>query len=870
MDDNEIIDLVLRGRKDEFGKLVNKYSGKVYRLCLSLCGNGFDAEDAAQETFLDAFLYLSSLSEPDKFASWLYMIARRKSYRQIASRRTDGDIDEMAEFLPSETATPLDTSISSENNRRIAEAMKKLSDKKRSVVELFYFSGMKISEISRKLSLSENTVKSRLYDAREFLRKELVDMNEYKDNMELLESKIKSRIEKLSRYYALNGGKTDEKFDREFDETISLIEKIGSTEARQSYMASALKYKCCSDNLNDSERNNLKERMKKAAEDGKNVSVIADTLIDDYFNTGDNNKVSFIDNIAIPKINEYAEASECDTARGSLLFWRGRTLFGLGKLDEAKADFEKAAGLIDKSDAYYANAVAAMRGTDYMKEYSYDGVSGFEATAEGLLTDGDRLVFYNQPGFGEYFSIPGIDLQFESFLYYASVCKRTLFDAGMKPHDKLTDPRNGATLECIANDEIISVSSGEFDTCLHMRTEADLYYPGKYTLDAWYAPDVGLVKATAVCNGKTESYELTEYTIKGGKGFMPFAVGNRWVYRNPDIPDWIYQRIERTVEYTDGKLTNLSVISPFTLAKDFESSTELDSSVYLWSADRLCDDWKIEEAIGMLKKAIRLNISEQSVRISLYGIEVLGRFLEYQKKGYRFCPSSINASTVAAGKGTVRFINPYVTSFGPYRLGARGRYEDRIFGIKPFRYLNQFMHMLWNEKWIPGYTEEKEIEDGLKLVFTVEDGGNITVPAGSFENCRKITLRVDKPADADDRWYFENNYDHMDGGVKEYWFAPGVGIVKIASSWGSECYAECLLNTYSVPASEPDEYFPIQIGNSWEYDEPHLTEEGYRAKAIFRIASGMNGEYLMTSSQEFICLRTEDEYNEYVKISHKY
>ena len=110
----------------------------------------------------------------------------------------------------------------------------------------------------------------------------------------------------------------------------------------------------------------------------------------------------------------------------------------------------------------------------------------------------------------------------------------------------------------------------------------------------------------------------------------------------------------------------------------------------------------------------------------------------------------------------------------------------------------------------------------------------------------------------------------MDGGVKEYWFAPGVGIVKIASSWGTECYAECLLNTYSVPASEPDEYFPIQIGNSWEYDEPHLTEEGYRAKAIFRIASGMNGEYLMTSSQEFICLRTEDEYNEYVKISHKY
>ncbi|MDD6800736.1 MAG: RNA polymerase sigma factor [Firmicutes bacterium] len=869
MDDKEIIGLVLSGRKDEFGKLINKYSYKVYRLCLSLCGNGFDAEDAAQETFIDAFLYLPSLSEPEKFASWLYMIARRKSYRQIASRRTDEDIDEMAEFLPSETATPLDTSISSEKKRRIAEAMKGLSYKKRSVVELFYFFGMKISEISLKLSLSENTVKSRLYDAREFLRKELVDMNEYKDNMELLESKIKSRIEMLSRYYALNGGKFDEKFDREFDETIGLIEKIGSTETQQNYLASALNnYKRWSENLDDSERNSLTERMKKAAEDGKNVSVIADALVDDYFNTDDNNKVSFIDDIAIPKINEYAGTAHYDSALGRLLFWRGRTLLGLGKPDEAKADFEKAAGLIDKSESYYANAVAAMRETDYMKENSYDGVSGFEASAEGLLTDGDRLVFYYQPGFSEFFSTPGIDLKLNSFLYYASVCKRTLFDAGMKPNDKITDTQNGTSLECIAKDEIISVASGEFSGCLHMRTESEEYF--KYTLDAWYAPNVGLVKVRAVCEGKTENYELTEYTIKGGKGYMPFAVGNRWVYKNPDIPDWSYQSIERTVEYTDGKLTTLSVISPFTLAKNFESSTNLDSSVYVGLAARLCADWKIKEAIEMLKKAIRLNISEQSVRISLYGIEVLERFLEYQKKGYRFCPSSINASTVAAGKGTVRFINPYVTSFGPYRLGARGRYEDRIFGIKPFRYLHQFMHMLWDDKWIPGYTEEKEIEDGLKLIFTVEDGGNVTVPAGSFKNCRKITLRVDKPADADDRWYFENNYSHMDCGVKEYWFAPGVGIVKTASSWGSECYAECLLNTYSVPASKPDEYLPIQIGNSWEYDEPHLTEEGYRAKAVFRIASGMNGEYLMTSSQEFVCRRTEDEYNEFVRISNRY
>ena len=79
-----------------------------------------------------------------------------------------------------------------------------------------------------------------------------------------------------------------------------------------------------------------------------------------------------------------------------------------------------------------------------------------------------------------------------------------------------------------------------------------------------------------------------------------------------------------------------------------------------------------------------------------------------------------------------------------------------------------------------------------------------------------------------------------------------------------------MLEKYDVPASKEDEYLPIQIGNNWEYMEPHLTEEGYRAKAIFRIPSGMNGKYLMTSSQEFICFRTEEEYRKFADESHKF
>ncbi len=332
----------------------------------------------------------------------------------------------------------------------------------------------------------------------------------------------------------------------------------------------------------------------------------------------------------------------------------------------------------------------------------------------------------------------------------------------------------------------------------------------------------------------------------------------------------MYQTVERTVEYTDGTLTNEAVTEPYALKKGYDQSEELDSSVYLSFASALVGEWKIAEAVEMLKKAVRLNVHEESVRIALYGIEALSRFLEYQKKGYRFCPSSVNALTFVKDEDGVRLSFSPDVYFGLSRYGERGRYEDRIFGIKTFRYLDHFMGRIWDKKWVPGYREEKTTSDGLPLVFTVEEGGTVTVPAGTFEHCRKITILVKKPDDKSDHWYFEDNYSHVDAGRKEYWFAPGVGLVKSVSTWGEECEAGCVLVSYSVPAAQEDDFYPVEIGNAWEYEEPHLAAEGYRAKRIDRTASGMNGRYLVTDSQEFVCFRTEEEYKELVQRSHKY
>jgi len=870
LSDPAIVELVLSGDTNAFGILVDRYSSAVYNLCLSACGRSADAEDAAQEAFIDAFIYLSSLTEPGKFKSWLFTIARRKSYKQVYLRRDDHDIAELDEILPSDSSAPLEIIIANEKSERVAEAMKKLSGKRKEVAELYYFDGMKVGEIAKRLALSENTVKSRLYDAREFLRKELEDMNENKNNIKALETKIKEQITVLSRYYALHGGGYDDGFDRELNKTIKLISQIGDDRMKQSYTASAMLYKLWSAK-NDGERKTLREKIRTAAYDGGNAEVISSMLIEDILNCGDYGEaLKYIDGTALPEIKKYAGTEEGDSAVGAVTFWRGRYLLDLKRIDEAKTAFDEAAKLIKKTSAYRANAIAARREIDRMAENAYDDIYRFSATAEGLLYDGGKLIFASQSGFFIDNTIPFIDYHFDSFCYYASRCRRTLYDASMKPGDKIADERNGATLECVSKDESLNVVAGAFGNCLHMRTKASKPHCGEYTLDAWYAPGVGLVKAYVEFGDRFEKYELSEYDIKGGGGYMPAAIGNRWMFVNPDLPGWVYQNIEHTVEYADEKSANVAVSAPLAVAKDFETSDEADSALYITLADRLCDEWKLDDALEMLKKAVRANSSEMSARIALYGIEVLTRFAEYQKKGWRFCPSSIGAASVEAANGVVKFANHAIIRFGPYRWGARGRYEDRIFGIKPFTYLNLFFKKLWDDNWLPGYREEKDIREGLRLVFTVEEGGSVTVPAGTFENCRKLTLRVDPPEDSDPKWFFYNNYAHMHCGVKEYWFAPGVGIVRIVSAWGSECCAECRLVNYSVPAASDDEYLPLHIGNCWEYDEPHLTAEGYRAKAIFKIQSGMNGKYLMTHSQEFVYLKSEEEYNEFMKNSHRY
>jgi len=92
--DGTLISRILEGDSGAYDILVRKYQGAVFGLAYHLVGNREDAEDLAQEAFLQAYLHLNQLKERDKFASWLRQITANLCRMWLRQKR--GTVDRLA------------------------------------------------------------------------------------------------------------------------------------------------------------------------------------------------------------------------------------------------------------------------------------------------------------------------------------------------------------------------------------------------------------------------------------------------------------------------------------------------------------------------------------------------------------------------------------------------------------------------------------------------------------------------------------------------------------------------------------------------------------------------------------------------------
>ncbi len=156
-------------------EIIEKYADMVYRLAVNEMGNQDDAQDVFQEVFLRLVRYRERISTEEHLKAWLIRVTINcaRKLQTAAWRKKVGFLEqEEAERTPDESSANAFLEIENADSS-VASAVAGLPEKYRTVIYLFYYEEMSISEIAQALSEKETTVKSKLHRAREMLKIEL-------------------------------------------------------------------------------------------------------------------------------------------------------------------------------------------------------------------------------------------------------------------------------------------------------------------------------------------------------------------------------------------------------------------------------------------------------------------------------------------------------------------------------------------------------------------------------------------------------------------------------------------------------------------------------------------------------------------------
>jgi len=164
----ELIERFRAGQRQAFARIYELYKSRAYGFAYRFLGSAEEAEDVTQEAFVRVYRYIDSFDETLSFEAWLHRIIYNlcMDIRKSLSRAHSGLQGYADEARPLEAGRP-----SIEDEESVMHYLSLLDESDRAIVILYYLQDHTYEEISRILSVPIGTVKSRLFRAREKLRK---------------------------------------------------------------------------------------------------------------------------------------------------------------------------------------------------------------------------------------------------------------------------------------------------------------------------------------------------------------------------------------------------------------------------------------------------------------------------------------------------------------------------------------------------------------------------------------------------------------------------------------------------------------------------------------------------------------------------
>ena len=173
------IEALKSGSQDAFRSLVEHYSSKIVSTCYRFVKNAADAEDVAQEVFLEVYQSVRSFRSEADLNTWIYRIAVNKSLdfvRKQKRKKRLADLRGLFFFQKGQNApptSPLGKLERAERQEILAQQIERLCDNQKIALVLSQYEQLPNKEIAAIMQTSESAVESLLHRARANLRKHL-------------------------------------------------------------------------------------------------------------------------------------------------------------------------------------------------------------------------------------------------------------------------------------------------------------------------------------------------------------------------------------------------------------------------------------------------------------------------------------------------------------------------------------------------------------------------------------------------------------------------------------------------------------------------------------------------------------------------
>lgn len=178
--ETRLIELAKEGDMEAFESLVRKYQRSIYYLCHRMTGAYQSADDLSQETFIKAYMSLSTFKDGMNFFTWLRKIAVNNNLNYLKANKREGLLGKSENIIPGNASStnhelPQDRLQRNRLEQKFREALHALPADQKIIFILRFYESLSYKEISQILKLPNGTVMSRLNRARKKLKALMTD-----------------------------------------------------------------------------------------------------------------------------------------------------------------------------------------------------------------------------------------------------------------------------------------------------------------------------------------------------------------------------------------------------------------------------------------------------------------------------------------------------------------------------------------------------------------------------------------------------------------------------------------------------------------------------------------------------------------------